>query len=457
MGAPSFGLSVRLVAWAVIGCGLVGAGAACGAKNTGIRVLYVSPRGSDSRPCTRSEPCRTIGHAVARARVGAVIEVARGTYREQVFLTKRLTIQGEDSPVIDASSYGRGILISGPRAAGSSVRGVDVENATYEGILALRTSNITIADDDVNHNDRGYFDKHFTGECSKNGGPPEDQVDLREGEPEAHPVYLRGRPPAAQPVELREELPGTYVDLRAGGCGEAIHLASTSDSSVTGNLVTDNTGGIYLTDESGPAAHNMIAHNEVIWNIYDCGITLASHSRRAVSVSGRVQPNAGGVYDNTITQNVAESNGMWMPGAGILVAAAFSGSAAYSNRIIDNVVSGNGLPGVALHSHTTRQDLNSNVILDNVVGQNAIGGVTGGPGDGDGGVHHTVGILVWSAVTKITHVQISGNLISDDYFGIWTENTPHLRSSANSYQRVLVPLMQRKGRAQASAAAASST
>lgn len=398
----------RLITRALIGCGLAGVIGACGAGKPRVPVLHVSPRGSDNHPCTRSEPCRTIGHAVMRARAGSAIEVAPGTYREQVVLTKRLTIQGEHSPVINATGFGRGILISGPRAAGSSVRGFDINGATYEGVLALRTRNVTIADNHVSHNDRGYFEKHFTGECSYNGQPTG-----------IHPV-----------------------DLRAGGCGEGIHLASTSDSQVTGNLVTDNTGGIYLTDESGPAAHNVITNNQVIWNLYDCGITLASHSIHAVSANGRVNPAVGGVYDNTITHNVAESNGVQLPGAGILVAAAFSGSAAYANRIIDNVVSGNGLPGVALHSHTTRQDLNGNVILDNVLGRNAIGGPTGGPGDGDGGVHHTVGILVWSADTKIIHIEVSGNQISDNYFGIWTEHAPQLDGSANSYQRVRVPLMQ---------------
>ncbi len=421
--------------WSLIGSGLVGAGAACGGGNATATVLYVSPGGSNSHRCTRSEPCRTIGRAVALGQSGAVVKVERGTYREQVILTKRLTIQGEHSPVIDASGYGRGILISGPRAAGSMVLGVEVKNATYEGILALRTSGITIAGNEVSHNDRGYFDKHFTGECSPKGGPPgSHQVDLQSG------------PPATY-----------FVDLRAGGCGEAIHLASTSYSRVTGNLVTDNTGGIYLTDESSPAAHNFITHNQVTWNLYDCGITLASHSRAAVSVSGRVQPRVGGVYDNTIAQNVAESNGVQLPGAGILVAAAFSGSAAYANRISDNVVSGNGLPGVALHSHESRQDLNGNVIVDNVVGQNAIGGITGGPGDGDGGVHQTVGILVWSAVTKISHLRVSGNLISDNYFGIWTNHAPHVSRSDNSYQHVLVPLKQRNARAKPAAGSSTST
>jgi parallel beta-helix repeat protein len=356
---------------------------------------------------------------VAVAHTGEEVDVAAGSYPGEVVVTKRLTIKGFHSPIVDARDRGRGILIRGPSAAGSVVQDVVVENAAYEGILALGTMRVTIAHNVVRHNDRGLlepgqvaenasFVQNFTGECRKNGQPP--GIGL--------------------------------VDEREGGCGEAIHLASTSDSHVFGNVVTDNSGGIYLTDESGPAAHNLIADNSVVGNVYDCAITLASHSRRAVTSNRRLQPRAGGVYDNTIEGNVADRNGVVVPGSGILVAAQFSGGAAYDNRIIRNTVNGNGMPGIALHSHKRLQDLNGNIIQDNVVGRNAVGGEITGPGDRDSGIHHTAGILVWSAKAKITALQVSGNRISQDYFGIWTQNAPHLQRAANHYTHVRVPLSQ---------------
>jgi hypothetical protein len=162
-----------------------------------------------------------------------------------------------------------------------------------------------------------------------------------------------------------------------------------------------------------------------------------------VTAEGRPRPHAGGVYDNTIRANIADGNGVHLAGAGILVAAAFKGGAAYGNRIIGNTVKGNGLPGVALHGHDPRQDLNGNVIRNNVIGRNGIsGGANNGPGDGEAGIHHTAGILVWSAYTKITQIQISGNRISDDHFGIWTKHAPDLRRRANHYRHVRVPLSQ---------------
>jgi parallel beta-helix repeat protein len=371
--------------------------------------LYVSARGSDRSSCTRSRPCRSIVRAVAVAHPGEEVDVEPGSYREQVLVTKRLTIRGFHSPTIDASGRGRGILLAGARAAGSVVQGLVIQNAIYEGILVLGTTRVTIAHNVVRDDDRGFFNHQFTGECGKNGQPPGVAV---------------------------------FADLRSGGCGEAIHLASSSYARVVGNLITGNTGGIYLTDEAGPAAHNLIVGNRVLGNAFDCGITLASHSHRAVTATGQLQPRVGGVYDNTIKGNVANGNGVRLSGAGILVAAAFTGGAAYGNVISGNTVNGNGLPGVALHSHDPHQNLNGNVIRDNIVGRNALGDPNSGPGDDDAGIHHTAGILVWSAFSRITRLQVSGNRISGNYFGIWTQNAPPMPRAANHYSQVRVPLSQ---------------
>ncbi|MFL5824611.1 MAG: nitrous oxide reductase family maturation protein NosD [Solirubrobacteraceae bacterium] len=369
--------------------------------------LFVSTRGSDHASCSHSAPCRTISHAVRVAQPGDEVDVEAGRYAEKVVITKRLTIRGLHAPTIDAKGRANAILIKGDAPAGSTVTGLVLEHATYEGVLALETRDVTIEQNFVHDNDRGFFAPRFKGECAQNGHP------------------------------------GAHVaDLRAGGCGEAIHLASTSRSRVVGNTVTGNTGGIYLTDESGPAAHNYIAGNQVVANLYDCGITLASHSRYAVSATGpvRPRPHSGGVYDNLILRNVADWNGVREAGAGVLVAAAFRGGAAYGNRIIGNRVSRNGLPGITIHSHHGRQDVDGNIIRGNVVGHNAVGGTTGGPGDGDVGLHRTAGILVSSEVRRVTGTRIVGNRISDDYYGIWTKNVKPLKTSGNGYNHVQVPV-----------------
>src|SRR5450759_5934817 len=77
------------------------------------------------------------------APAGATIHVDKGTYSEQVSITKSLTLEGEHE-VIDATGQaggiipplvGYGLLVFGPGASGSVVEGFTVENAIGEGIL----------------------------------------------------------------------------------------------------------------------------------------------------------------------------------------------------------------------------------------------------------------------------------------------------------------------------------
>jgi len=211
---------------------VVTAGSALAAPKT---TRVVSTSGTDSGDCTVA-PCRTIGYAVGQASAGDTVSVGTGTYAESVAVTKRLALVGHDatidaagkSTMLGGNQYYNGIVVFGPGAAGTSIRGLTIENAGLEGIFADMTSGLTIANNTLEHNDAfGPF----------------------------HPLC------AAQPDD----------------CGEALHLQSVTGSTVSGNLVQDNVGGILLTDEDGPAAKNTITGNIVLDNELDCGITLASH------------------------------------------------------------------------------------------------------------------------------------------------------------------------------------
>ena len=102
-------------------------------------------------------------------------------------------------------------------------------------------------------------------------------------------------------------------------------------------MVEDNVGGILVTDEFGPSAHNVIAFNVSRDNEEDCGITLPSHKAATVT-----DPTMGGVYDNLVFGNVSEGNG----GAGVGMFAPFPGTASYDNLVIDNTLKDNGEAGV---------------------------------------------------------------------------------------------------------------
>ncbi len=322
----------------------------------------VSKSGNDTGDCVLS-PCKTIGFALSKSSSGDAIVVSAGTYGESVAVTKRIALIGHNA-TIDATGHDNGVVISGPAAAGSSLRGFTIENADLEGVLVQATSRISITDNDVVANDALW-------------------------DPDNVP----------EPCQSSDD------------CGEGLHLLSVTDSTVRGNDVHDNVGGILLTDEAGPTARNLILDNTVEDNEKDCGITLASHY---FSFAGPAPAALGGVYDNTVLGNSANRNGA----AGIGVFTGPPGAAAYRNLIAANIAQDNGLPGVAMHSHTPGQYLNDNVVIANII--------SGNGADDDAETGAPTGIAVWSAVVPIPRTTITANRISNEHFGIFAHNTVQL-------------------------------
>jgi len=99
----------------------------------------------------------TIGAAVAAATPGDTINVAHGTYKEQVTLSNSISLVGENrnNTTIDATGLVNGIYINGTASAPNAgvtdvtVTGFTIENAQTEGILVANASNVTISNNDV--------------------------------------------------------------------------------------------------------------------------------------------------------------------------------------------------------------------------------------------------------------------------------------------------------------------
>lgn len=389
----------------------LGTSAAGASPSQARSTLTVATTGSDTGNCQAS-PCETLGYALTQASANDRIVIEPGTYPETGDANivgpslSGLSISAAGSSantVIDATDNNNGLLIEANKV---SVTGLTVENAQLEGILAeppkdswptgpsspaANISHVTIADNIVTHNDRAY------------------DTNL---------------PPMVA-------CPTSPTDL--DDCGEGIHLLGVSWSKVVGNNVSNNVGGILVTDGGlpitmtgsptpvGPAAHNLIAFNYVSNNAEDCGITLPGHDPNAVATSGpnvgQPQPSLAGVYDNRILHNVSNDNG----GSGMLDATPYPGTGSYDNVFANNVTSGNGNGGFTLHSHAPMQDVSGIVVVGNYIGENNL------LGDPDTGImDHTTGVMLLSVAIP-TSIVVAGNTISHNDYGVASNSNITIR------------------------------
>jgi parallel beta-helix repeat protein len=353
-----FGSVVLVAAFTVLGAGTASASAG---------VLRVGC-GHGSYP--------TIGAAVGAAASGATIIVCPGTYPGGVVVSTRVSIVGLGHPVINATGDNNGVQVL---ASGTRIQGLTVKNATGEGILvgsetphSAPVSDVTVSGNTVKHNDQGTPTSSYL-QCQPANGVP-------------------------------------------GDCGEGIHLVNTSDSTVIGNTSTGNSGGILLSDDTGPTYGNLIEFNNVFNNLFDCGITVAGH---LPAFAG------GGVHNNKVLANRVTGNGIDGQGGGVLLATGVpgngnpdSGGAVYDNLVQGNYLAGNGLAGVTVHSHAPDENLNGNTITGNVIGTNNLDPdqdfVPFGPQFYDG---EPTGVIVASA--SGIAITIAHNVIANNYYGLW--------------------------------------
>jgi Right handed beta helix region len=366
------------------------------------RTLWASPNGG-AGPCKQWAPC-SLPNAVSAAAAGDKVVALPGVYQGGIVVDKSIDLRGLGA-VIDASlplnGNGNGVQIVGPGGSGSSVEGFTIKNAKFEGIL-VGTAPVAPS--------------------TQNGTP------VTTGQPVSD-VRIEGNRIVKNDTGFGGTAGQCFSTPNApGDCGEGIHLVAVTNSVVEHNYVVDNAGGILLTDEFGPTAHNVIRDNDSSNNVGDCGITLAGHSSAAVNPATGQPTGAAGVFDNLIEGNVVNGNGTKGQGAGILMGGGAPFAGVYGNVIRDNFAKGDGLGGVTIHQHFAG-DLNGNVIVGNVFINDNLNPDMDFAGIYDG---ETTGVLVESGLPplppgvtvpppgKIENTVIRDNAFLDNQIGIFT-------------------------------------
>ncbi len=331
----------------------------------------------------------TITAAVNASSAGDIIQVAKGTYADDVIIGKSLFIIGasQKNTIIDATGKANGFFVDGiddPGISNVVISGFTVKNANFEGILVANASSVTISNNIVTGNNKAL------------------------SMPDTADAACTGIP--------------SFETGEADDCGEGIHLLGADHSIVSNNLVENNAGGILISDDTAPATLNFITGNTVQKNPFDCGITMASHGRASIAGSG----NPLGVTQNTISDNLSTQNGLNGPGdgAGVGIFIGAPNGTDSGNVVINNTLTKNSLPGVTMHAHAPGEVFINNVIVDNTISGNQAD-------TQDAFTAAPTGINVYGA-SPATGTIISGNTITNEDLDVVVNTAAHVDVNLNN-------------------------
>ena len=227
------------------------------------------PRGSDSGNC-RSRPCQTLGYALTQAGPKGTIVIGPGIYPES-----------GSANVVKPGLTGLRIRSAGGRPHGHR-RHRQRQRHPHPGKRGVGHRAHREARQPRGHPGRAPL-------SSWPQGPTSAPANISHLTIAGNAVVHNDRALQQEPPAQRA-CPSSLTD--GDDCGEGIHLLGVSWSKVFRNLVSDNVGGILLSDGGfgisvGPAAHNVIAYNRSPDNAFDCGVTLPGHDPFAVATSGQ--------------------------------------------------------------------------------------------------------------------------------------------------------------------------
>ena len=223
---------------------------------------------------------------------------------------------------------------------------------------------------------------------------------------------------------------------------KAIELVGVTESSITGNTVTYNTadGGIGIQDNGpldsgapnpGPATPVMtgaitVSGNNVSHNTGGCGIVVAAHNPGG-GVSGVVLEN------NTIASTPFKMSPTGPEIGGIVIDAPIPHTSVSNVSVTGNTITGALIAGIAVYAGSGPGAQVSSVSLTN----NTLSG--DGWGEQAAGRPRPEAIMVAAYPAPpstppavVTGTTITGNTITNEYYGLWMAYTTDTASSPNN-------------------------
>ncbi len=182
--------------------------------------FYVSQAGNDSNPGSASQPFRTVARGIAVAVNGDTVQVAAGTYAENLSVAEDLVLQGAGAgqSIIDGGGTAPCLVLSSVPST-CRVAGFTFRNGINGVVSSLGSP--TITDCAFNNNLSGG--QQISGAFQMNGGSP---------------TVLRC----------------TFADNSVGGIGGGSGALTARECSFTNNVGQVYGGGVYLRANSGPVS-----------------------------------------------------------------------------------------------------------------------------------------------------------------------------------------------------------
>ena len=303
----------------------------------------------------------TIQEAINDVNDGDTVLVYPGTYYENVFLNKTLTLIGEGLPTIDAQGSGDAITITADDCTVKGFNCVNAYSSPYAGICVESNNNV-IEDNTCKNNGFGII------------------------------LLTTSENIIANNTAKNNEKNGIY-------------LQDSNNNRITDNDASNNSyNGISLESSD----NNEIRNNNANYNLHQ-GIRFGTSSENIIANNAAKNNDEYGIAlwtsdENIIANNIAKNNG----GVGILLSASnnnkitdndasntvkYDGIALFSsnnNEIANNTVNSNNFDGIRLYSHS-----NNNILTNNIANSN-----------------REAGILCW---TSSENILTYNNLGSNDY------------------------------------------